>query len=108
MSFTACKAVRGQKRARLKMLWDLQAIKKEVDTAVEEAKTGPLPKDELLWKNIYMDGLGMLLYCRQEPDGTICKHAWSGHANMHRLDQSDLRSAHAYCFCIHVHMHPAS
>ena len=25
---------------------------------MEEAKTGPLPKDELLWKNIYMDGLG--------------------------------------------------
>ena len=31
----------------------MQAIKKEVDTAVEEAKTGPLPKDEMLWKNIY-------------------------------------------------------
>ena len=36
-----------------------QAIKKEVDSAVEEAKAGPLPKDDMLWKNIYKDTLGV-------------------------------------------------
>ena len=25
---------------------------------MEEAKTGPVPKDEMLWKNIYQNGLG--------------------------------------------------
>ena len=38
-----------------------QAIKKEVDSAVEEAKAGPVPKDDMLWKNIYKDTLGMHL-----------------------------------------------
>lgn len=38
-----------------------KGIKKEVDAAVEEAKKGPLPKEEQLWKNIYVDTLGMHL-----------------------------------------------
>ena len=35
----------------------MQAIKKEVDTAVEQAKASSIPKPEALWQNIYKDGL---------------------------------------------------
>ena len=33
-------------------------MKKEVDTAVIEAKESPVPEPEMLWKNIYKDPLG--------------------------------------------------
>ena len=36
----------------------LQAVKKEVDTAVSEAKKSPIPEPEALWQNIYKDPLG--------------------------------------------------
>lgn len=36
----------------------MQAVKKEVDTAVIEAKASPVPEAEMLWKNIYKDPLG--------------------------------------------------
>ena len=35
-----------------------QAVKKEVDTAVSEAKNSPVPEAEALWQNIYKDPLG--------------------------------------------------
>lgn len=35
-----------------------KAVKKEVDTAVIEAKASPVPEAEMLWKNIYKDPLG--------------------------------------------------
>lgn len=35
----------------------MQAVKKEVDTAVEQAKASSIPKPEALWHNIYKDGL---------------------------------------------------
>jgi pyruvate dehydrogenase E1 component alpha subunit len=38
-------------------LWD-QAVKKEVDDAVEKAKKGSIPPADALWKNIYLDTLG--------------------------------------------------
>lgn len=37
-------------------LW--QAVKKEVDEAVEKAKQGTIPPAENLWKNIYVDPVG--------------------------------------------------
>jgi len=33
-------------------------VKKEVDTAVSEAKNSPVPEPEALWQNIYKDPLG--------------------------------------------------
>lgn len=36
----------------------MQAVKKEVDTAVSEAKNSPVPEAEALWQNIYKDPLG--------------------------------------------------
>ncbi len=36
----------------------LQAVKKEVDQAVVEAKNSPIPEPEALWQNIYKDPLG--------------------------------------------------
>ena len=39
------------------MHW-MQAVKKEVDEAVEKAKKGTIPKADMLWKNIYAETLG--------------------------------------------------
>ena len=36
----------------------MQAVKKEVDEAVEKAKKGTIPKADMLWKNIYAETLG--------------------------------------------------
>ena len=36
----------------------VQAVKKEVDTAVSEAKNSPVPEADALWRNIYKDPLG--------------------------------------------------
>ena len=36
----------------------MQAVKKEVDTAVSDAKNSPVPEAEELWHNIYKDPLG--------------------------------------------------
>ena len=36
----------------------MQAVKKEVDTAVSEAKNSPIPEAEALWHHIYKDPLG--------------------------------------------------
>lgn len=36
----------------------MQAVKKEVDTAVSEAKNSPVPEAEALWHHIYKDPLG--------------------------------------------------
>lgn len=52
MSMTACLCV-----ATIYAL-HTQAVKKEVDTAVIEAKASPVPEAEMLWKNIYKDPLG--------------------------------------------------
>jgi hypothetical protein len=38
-----------------------QAIKKEVDDAVERAKQGTIPSPDMLWKNIYADPLGSVM-----------------------------------------------
>lgn len=35
----------------------VQAVKKEVDTAVEQAKASSIPAPGQLWQNIYKDGL---------------------------------------------------
>ncbi len=40
---------------------DSQAIKKEVDEAVERAKQGTIPPAEMLWKNIYKAPLGSVM-----------------------------------------------
>ena len=37
----------------------LQAIKKEVDSAVEQAKQSSPPPPEMLWTNTYKDTLGV-------------------------------------------------
>lgn len=39
----------------------VQAVKKEVDDAVERAKKGTIPPSEMLWKNIYADPLGSVM-----------------------------------------------
>ncbi len=39
----------------------MQAIKKEVDDAVEKAKQGTIPPADRLWKNIYSDPLGAVM-----------------------------------------------
>lgn len=46
------------KCSRLCELECMQAVKKEVDTAVSEAKNSPVPEAEALWQNIYKDPLG--------------------------------------------------
>ena len=38
-----------------------QAVKKEVDEAVEKAKQGTIPAAEQLWKNIYHESLGAVM-----------------------------------------------
>jgi pyruvate dehydrogenase E1 component alpha subunit len=38
-----------------------QAVKKEVDEAVEKAKQGSIPPPEMLWQNIYAAPLGAKL-----------------------------------------------
>lgn len=42
-------------------IMDSQAIKKEVDEAVERAKQGTIPPAEMLWKNIYKAPLGSVM-----------------------------------------------
>ena len=42
-----------QVHARNSRAVDLQAVKKEVDTAVEQAKKGTIPPLDVLYKNIY-------------------------------------------------------
>ena len=41
------------------VLSGLQAIKKEVDSAVEQAKQSSPPPPEMLWTNTYKDTLGV-------------------------------------------------
>lgn len=41
------------------VLW--QAVKKEVDDAVEKAKQGTIPPAENLWKHIYKAPLGSVM-----------------------------------------------
>lgn len=36
----------------------VQAVKKEIDQAVEQAKNAAAPPPEMLWTNIYKDTLG--------------------------------------------------
>ena len=43
---------------QLRVLSCMQAVKKEVDTAVSEAKNSPVPEAEALWHHIYKDPLG--------------------------------------------------
>ena len=38
-----------------------QAVKKEVDEAVEKAKQGTIPAADQLWKNIYHESLGAVM-----------------------------------------------
>ena len=47
-----------QKAQQLCGLSCMQAVKKEVDTAVSEAKNSPVPEAEALWHHIYKDPLG--------------------------------------------------
>ena len=39
----------------------VQSLKKDVDTAVEQAKLSAIPPTEHLYQNIYADGLGMTI-----------------------------------------------